>query len=101
MRPARDRGGEAHAVADADLDGDRAQASGLPAERRLRRRQPGDRHAVGRAGDVVEADLLAEGDRGRIAAVLAADAELDVRPRRAAALGGDADQLADARPGRG
>ena len=66
------------------------------AERRLRRREAGDRHAEGRAGDVVEPSLLAEGDRGRIAAVLAADAELDVRARRAAALGGDADQFADA-----
>ena len=40
--------------------------------------------------------VLAEGDRGRIAAVLAADAELDVRPGRPAALAGDGDQFADA-----
>ena len=47
-------------------------------QRRLRRRQPGDRHAVGRGADVIEADALAEGDAGRIAAMLAADAELEV-----------------------
>jgi hypothetical protein len=52
----------------------------------LRRREPRDRHAEGRAGDVVEADLLAEGDGGRVAAMLAADAELEVRARLAPAL---------------
>ncbi len=60
-------------------------------QRRLRGGEAGDRHAEGRAGDVVEADGLAERDRGRIAAVLAADAELDARcasrrPRSAAIL---------------
>ena len=53
-------------------------------ERRLRRGQPRDRHAEGRARDVVEPDLLAERDRRRVAAMLAADAELDVGLRRAA-----------------
>ena len=48
-------------------------------QRRLRRGEPGDRHAEGRAGDVVEARDLAEAHRGRIAAVLAAEAEHDVR----------------------
>ena len=68
----------------------------LPAQRRLRGREAGDRDAEGRARDVVETRLLAEGDRGRIAAVLAADAELEVGAGRAAALGGDGDEFADA-----
>src|SRR5438034_1441148 len=63
---------------------------------RLRRSQTGDRDAVGGAADVVETHSLAERDRGRVAAVLAADAELDVRLHRPATLGGDADQVADA-----
>src|SRR5690606_31626503 len=63
---------------------------------RLRRRQPGDRDAVGRGADVIEAGLLAEGDARRIAAVLSADAELDVGPGRPAPLGGEGDELADA-----
>ena len=48
---------------------------------RLRRREPGDRHPIGRAGHIVEPHLLAEADRGGIAAMLAANAELDRRPR--------------------
>jgi plasmid stability protein len=63
---------------------------------RLRRREPGDRHAIGRARDVIQAGLLAEGDRGRIAAMFAADTELQVRARRPAALRRDLDQLANA-----
>jgi hypothetical protein len=39
---------------------------------------------------------VAEGDRGGIAAVLAANAEFELRPHLAAALGGDAHQFADA-----
>src|SRR5436309_2761147 len=66
------------------------------AERGLRRGETGDRHAVGRAGDVVEADLVAEGDGGGIAAVLAADADLELRARLAAARDADLDELADA-----
>src|SRR5690606_17555193 len=58
--------------------------------------EAGDRHAVGRAADVVEADSLAEGDGGGVAAVLAADAHLDALARGPAPLGGDADQVADA-----
>src|SRR6185437_14483204 len=56
------------------------------ADRGLRRGKAGDRHAIGRAGDVVEADLVAEGDGSGIAAVLAADADLQIRPRLSAAL---------------
>jgi hypothetical protein len=72
------------------------EASLSSLQRRLRRRQSRDRHAVGAGRDVIEADLFAEGDRGRIAAMLAADAELDVRAGLAATLGGKLDQLADA-----
>ncbi|MCW2793863.1 MAG: EamA family transporter [Nocardioides sp.] len=43
--------------------------------------QAGDRDAERRAGDVVEPDLVEEVDRGRVATVLPADAEVQVRPR--------------------
>src|ERR1700723_276254 len=68
----------------------------LPAQRRLRGGEAGDGNAEGGARDIVEPRLLAEGDRGRIAAVLAADAELEIGPGLAAALGGDGDELANA-----
>src|SRR6202023_3629707 len=55
-----------------------------------------DRHPERRARHVIELDLVAEGDRGGIAAVLAADAEFQVFARLAATLGGDANELADA-----
>lgn len=55
---------------------------------RLRRRKAGDRDAVRAARDVVELDLLAEVDRLGIAAVLAANAELDRLPRFASVLTG-------------
>jgi hypothetical protein len=38
---------------------------------------------------VVEADLMADGDRRRVAAVLAVDAELELRADAAAALDAD------------
>src|SRR3954463_7502748 len=44
-----------------------------------RRGHPGDRHAVGRAAHVVEPGQLEERDRVRVAPVLAADPELQVR----------------------
>src|SRR5438067_729623 len=65
-------------------------------QHRLRRCEPGDGHAVRRAADVVEAEPVAELDRLRVAAVLAADAELDRRLHLAPALDGDAHQLTDA-----
>src|SRR5690349_22467108 len=58
--------------------------------------QAGDRHAVGRAADVIQADALAELDRGRVAAMLAADAELDIRPLGPAALGGQPYKITNA-----
>ena len=66
----------------ADRDGRDARLG----EGGLRRREAGERDAVGRAAHVVEPELVAERDRARVAAVLAADAELD-RPasRRARA----------------
>ena len=62
----------------------------------LRRGEARERDAVRGAAHVVEADLVAELDRARLAAVLAADAELDVRLRLAAALDADAHEVADA-----
>src|SRR5579872_4424063 len=73
----------------------RRRASLLP-QRRLRCGEPRDRHAEGRAGDVVEPNTLAERDTRRIAAMFAANPEFDRRPRRATALGRQLDQLADA-----
>ena len=57
-------------------------------EHGLGRREAGHRHAERRAGHVVEADPLALVDRRRVAAVLAADADLEVRARRAALVHG-------------
>src|SRR5437588_11471420 len=68
------------------------------AGRRLGGRHARDRHPVRRAAHVVEPRELEEGDRGGVAAVLAADAELQgglglaARPRR------KAHQPADPRP---
>src|SRR5205807_2778972 len=53
-------------------------AGGGLAERGLRGGEPRDRHPERRARDIVEPDLVAEGDRGGISRVLAADAELEV-----------------------
>src|SRR5262249_522167 len=66
------------------------------AQRRLRRRQPRDRHAIGRARDVVETALVAEEGRGRIATMFATDAELQAVAHLATTLARDIDQLADA-----
>src|SRR6202040_1538418 len=56
----------------------------------LRRGEAGDGDPEGRARHVVEADLLAELDRSRIAAVLAADAKLQGGAGLAPALGREA-----------
>src|SRR5437879_3204168 len=58
----------------------------IPPQRSLRRRQPGDRYPVGRAGHVVEPDGMAETHRRRLAAMLPADAELQVLPHPARLL---------------
>src|SRR3546814_3460849 len=78
--------------------------SSLPAPRgtsfrfqcRLRCRQTRDGHPVGRGADIIETGLFAEMDARRIAAMLAADAELDVGARFAPAFGREVDQLPDA-----
>src|SRR4051794_25050812 len=59
-------------------------------------RHTGDRHAEGRAADVVQAGRVEEADRGRVAAVLAADPELEAGPRLAAVAGREPHELADA-----
>src|SRR5215467_12706263 len=68
----------------------------LGCDRCLSGRQPRDGNAERRRADVVEADLLEKLNRVGIAAVLAADAELDVFPRAAPLRNGDLDELADA-----
>ena len=47
------------------------------ADRGLRRRKARDRHAIGRARDIIEPDVVTERDGGGIAAVLAADTDLE------------------------
>src|SRR6476660_5612658 len=66
------------------------------AERGLRRRQPCDRHAERRARDIIERELVAEGHRGWIATVLAANADLELGARLATAFDPDAHKLAHA-----
>ena len=53
-----------------------------------------DRHTEGAAGNIVQAYIVAELNGGRIAAVLAADAEMDVRTGLAAQLSSHLNQLA-------
>src|SRR3954471_7534220 len=65
-------------------------------DRRVRCGQSRDRDAEGRAAHVVQADVVAELDGFRVAAVLAADAALEIAAHAAALLDGHADQLADA-----
>ena len=62
---------------DAGSAADRDRGYARLGERRLGRGEPGERHAVGRARDVVEPEAVAERDRARLTAVLAADPELD------------------------
>src|ERR1051326_7156252 len=71
-------------------------ALGVFPECRLGGGEAGDRYAERRAGNVIEPDLVAEGDRGGIAAVLAANAELDIGPHLLPALDRDAHQFAHA-----
>src|SRR5271165_4353849 len=62
----------------------------------LRRCQTGRQHAEWRAGYVVEAVLRAEFHGGGVAAVLAADTDLDRRPGRTSLFHRHLDQLPDA-----
>src|SRR5262245_40346280 len=65
-------------------------------QRRLRRRQPGDRHAEGTAADVVEPDFVAEFYAVGLAAVFAADADFEVAARGTSLLDAKLHQAADA-----
>ena len=64
--------------------------------RSLRGSEAGDGHAERAAGDIVQADLVAELDGHGVAAVLAADAEVDVGVGLAAKLCRHGNELADA-----
>src|SRR5216684_831625 len=66
------------------------------AECGLRRSEPRDRHAIGRTGDVIQSDLVAERDGSGIAAMLAADPDLEAGTGLAPARDADLHQLADA-----
>src|SRR5689334_16243687 len=66
---------------------------GRPLQGGSGRGEAGDRHPVRRAGDVLEAHPIEEIDRLWIAAVLAADAEVEIRVRRAPPLTGDPHKL--------
>src|SRR5581483_7094984 len=65
------------------------------AKRGLRRRQTRDRHTERRTRDVVELRIMTKGDRGGIAAVLAANPHLQLGTRLAPAFDADAHQFAD------
>src|SRR3989454_5370157 len=65
-------------------------------QRRLRRREPRARHAERRRRDVRQTGLVEELDRRRIAAVLAADPDLQVLARLAAPLDAHAHHGSDA-----
>src|SRR5260221_10972300 len=65
-------------------------------DRRMRRRQPRDRHAERRAAHVVQSNAVAELNGARVAAVFAADAALEILAGLAAELHGHRNQLADA-----
>src|SRR6516165_9431577 len=67
----------------------------LPCQSGLGCGEPGDRYPERRAGNIIETNRLAEADRRRVAAMLAANAELQPRTGRAPALGGDAYELSD------
>jgi hypothetical protein len=56
----------------------------------LRRNKSGDRYSVRRTGYVIKTDRLAQADRYRVAAMLAANAKLQPRTGRPSALGDEA-----------
>src|ERR1700675_3277778 len=58
----------------------------------LRCGKAGDRHAIGRARNVIEPDFVAERDGSGIAAMLAANADLEIGPRLASACNADLDE---------
>src|SRR5262249_42960556 len=72
------------------------QHSLLILERRLRRRQPRDRHPIRPATDIVEASAMEELDRVGVAAMLAADTDLQIGPGATPPLSAHLHQLAHA-----
>src|SRR6185437_15144259 len=66
------------------------------AKRGLRRSKPRDRHTEGGAGHVIEVGLVTERDGGRVAAVLATDADFEVAPHVASSFDPDPHQFTDA-----
>src|SRR5437588_3501978 len=95
-------GSGAHAISRRLPDSSRSAAGGdvraraCFLERRLRGGEACERDPERRARHVVEAELVAERDRARLAAVLAADTELELRLRAPPPLDGDPHQVADA-----
>src|SRR5919109_2748688 len=75
------------------LAADRDGGDALLGKRSLGGGEAREGDAVGRAAHVVEAQLVAESDGARVSAVLAADANLDVRLDRARALHPDLHEL--------
>ena len=65
-------------------------------DRSLSSGQTCDRHTEGRAADIVQTNLVAELDAGRISTVLAADAQTQVGTGLTAIMCSHLDQLADA-----
>lgn len=55
-----------------------------------------DRHAEGRAGNIIKADVVAELDGSRVAAVLTADTAVELRVDGLAHSDGHLHELADA-----
>src|SRR5437870_3898819 len=74
----------------------RGRGGRLFAEHGLRRGEARDRNPKRRTRHIVQADLVAELDRCRVAAVLSADADLQILTRHAPALHGHAHHFADA-----
>src|SRR4051812_9280946 len=70
--PCRSRDRPAFRFAPCGLRGALRLAGGIFAQGGLGGGEAGDRNAEGRARDIVERDFVAEGDRGRVATVLAA-----------------------------
>ena len=62
----------------------------------MRRREAGNGNAIRRARHVVEPQVMAERDRARLAAVLAADADFERRPHAPTLADAVADQAANA-----
>ncbi len=77
--------------------GDGEAAGHALGKRGVRGGQPRDRHAEGRAAHVIHPAVVTEGDRARLAAVLAADADLEAgRASARPSVTAMRDQLADA-----